>query len=174
MNLILCGLSGCGKTTVGKILSAKLGKSFIDTDKNVEILYEKRKGTFLSCRQITIKEGSLFFQDLENQVVQDLIKQQNAVISTGGATVLTPKNQILKSIGKMIYLQAESSVLLPRILRDGIPTYLNGDPSLQSFEKLANSRQPIYQSLADHIIQIGILNPEEIAAKICEIDHFDV
>jgi shikimate kinase len=168
MNLILCGLPGSGKTTVGMILAQKLNWAFIDTDREIENLYANSLGICLSVREITKKEGLSFFQHLESQVVQKMKSKENCVIATGGATFLSSENRILTNFGTIIYLQATPRVLLPRVLRNGVPTYLNGDPSLEAFEKLAEFRHPIYQAVSHHTIHVDLLTPEEIAAKIDE------
>jgi shikimate kinase len=169
--IVIGGLPGCGKSTVGRLLAERLSCFFIDTDILIEKQYENLTGEKLSCRQIFSKKGSLFFREMEKEVLVALAEKanENHVISLGGGTIETPENiKLLQSIGKMIYLKGDPKVFFKRIICNGLPAYLDMDDPLGSFEKLALKRNPIYESVADMTIETDYRTPEQIVAKIIE------
>ena len=85
-NVILIGMPGCGKTTIGQLLSRRLGKKFLDAD----TVLEERAGRPIT--QIIPQEGEAFFRRLESEVLEDLGKQSGLVIATGGGCVTIPAN----------------------------------------------------------------------------------
>ena len=98
MNLILCGMMGSGKTTVGIKIAQRTGKSFVDTDALIEERYGKISDIFA-------RFGEEYFRDLESEIVQELCRQDGLVISTGGGLVLRKKNvDALRQNGKIIFL----------------------------------------------------------------------
>ena len=156
MNIVLCGMMGSGKSTVGKALSRLTGKPFVDTD----TLIEEKYG---SINEIFAKKGEAYFRDLERQAVKELALKDGLIIATGGGLVLRQENaDLLKQNGRIVYLQAELSTLRER---------LSGDtkrPLLQSgrLEELLEKRAPVYESAADFTVQADGKTPEEIAGEI--------
>jgi shikimate kinase len=162
-NLIICGLPGSGKTTVGKLVSYSLKRIFIDTDD----LIQQNDRYSRSPRQITIEEGEENFRKMECLTVENLQNVRDSVISTGGGTLLNSHNlAILKSLGTIIYLQANPELLLERILKNGMPTYLNPNNVLVSFQNLAHKRQSVYEQACHYTIQIDGLPPEGVMDRI--------
>lgn len=136
-NLVLVGMPSCGKTTFGKILSAELNKSFIDTDE--EII--KRSGMPIS--EIFEKFGEKYFRDLESEVINDLSAYQGMVIATGGGAILRVENvNALKQNGKIIFIDRPLSML---ITTDDRPL----SKSRELLEKRYNERYGIYSSVCD-------------------------
>ena len=136
-NLVLVGMPSCGKTTFGKILSAELNKSFIDTDE--EII--KRSGMPIS--EIFEKFGEKYFRDLESEVLNDLSAYQGMVIATGGGAILREENvNALKQNGKIIFIDRPLSML---ITTDDRPL----SKSRELLEKRYNERYGIYSSVCD-------------------------
>ncbi len=169
--IILCGLPGCGKTTVGNCLAEKISSSFIDVDTLIEKEYADTMGELLTCRQIFAHQGVPFFRELEKRVISSLAQKshQDAIISIGGGAMENPENvKVLKSIGLVVYLKVNLKELFKRINRKGLPAYLDPADPLGSFEKLAQKRIPIYSNAADIEIEADSLTPEEIATKIVE------
>ena len=117
-SIVLTGLSGSGKTSVGKALSEKLGWSFIDTD----LMIEAECGS--SVDEIFARQGELFFRELETQVLEKLASEMaggatHRIISTGGGVVISPRNrQLLKSLGNVLFLTAPVQVLATRLSGD--------------------------------------------------------
>lgn len=168
--IILCGLPGTGKSAAGKILSAKLGWQYIDTDLYLEKFYKGLTGDFLSCRDLYKKIGDAHFRDLENQMLSGMSKIEKSVISVGGGTLNDPRNiEILRKLGKIIYLKNDRKVIFERLMSKGMPAYLDPKNPFQSFEAMADTREKIYKSVADITYDTGKLSPEEIATELIKL-----
>ena len=140
-NLILIGMPGCGKTTVGKLLSQAAGKAFCDTDAMVEASAGK------TIPAIFASQGETAFRDMETAAVKEAGKQLSAVIATGGGSVLREENRAaLQQNGVMIYLRKD----LSQLARDGRP--LSKDA--EAVRKLYEERKSIYETFADYIIDV--------------------
>ena len=112
MNLVLCGMMGCGKTTVGKLLARALSWVWVDTDE----LIVSRHGKITDIFQ---QKGEAFFRALETETVKTLAKKDRLVISTGGGLVLRSENvSFLKEQGTIVYLRARKQTLISRLAAD--------------------------------------------------------
>jgi len=157
MNLILIGFKNAGKSTIGKVLSEKIKKPLFDVDRLIEQNYNG-----LSYFEIYQKEGEKKFRELEKNAVFSLKNIKNAVIATGGGTLLDPQNRTqLKSFGELIYLYIEKDILSKRIEKTRIPTFLQKD-----FSKTFLERDFIYRKYADHILDISKMDIEICVNKI--------
>ena len=140
-NLILIGMPGCGKTTVGKLLSKATGKGFFDTDAMVEA------STGTTIPAIFATQGETAFRDLETEAVKEAGKRLSAVIATGGGSILREENRAaLQQNGVVIYLRKD----LNQLARDGRP--LSKDA--EAVRALYEERKPIYESFADYIVDV--------------------
>jgi shikimate kinase len=147
-NIILCGFKACGKSTLAKKSAEKTGLHYIDTDHLVS----------KNCRALYLHSVEAF-RDIEKEVVAALQDFQNAVIATGGGTILDPDNvAILKKLGTLFYLRVPKEELKKRLLVDPLPAILDPADPEGSFEKMYHERAPLYESVADHIID----NEDEI------------
>ena len=170
-NIILIGMKACGKSTVGKLLAQKLEIEFIELDQEIEKVNFMDKNEKLSFREIFKKHGSKYFRSLEKKVLGEIsrkIKGERIVLSCGGGTPLDLENQkLLKQLGKIIFLDANEDVLLPRILKHGIPAFFPfpNNPK-KSLRQLLKKRRPIYKKIADEIISFESESPEDLAEKI--------
>ncbi len=98
-NIVLIGMAGCGKTTIGKALSKELGLEFIDTDEEIV----KRENTTIT--EIFKNKGEQYFRDIESKVIEEISAQSGKVIATGGGAILDPKNiDSLKLNGKLYFI----------------------------------------------------------------------
>ena len=112
-HIILIGMSGAGKTTIGKHLAIRLHRSFIDTDDHIENQYNK------SISEIFKSEGEAEFRRYESQVVDELKNEVPSVISVGGGLPCHHQNMSrLLSMGTVIYLQASVKELCGRLTQD--------------------------------------------------------
>jgi shikimate kinase len=163
MNIALCGMMGCGKSTVAKVLARKYGLKTADTDK---IIVER----YGEINKIFAEHGEEYFRDIETQVTKEVAQSNdNTVISLGGGCVLRQCNvDYLKATGKIIFLKANLESLVKRVGKDTSRPLLKGGAR----EKLASlivTRTPIYEGVADYIIDTDNLSPNQVAAKIMEL-----
>lgn len=134
-NIILIGMPGCGKTTVGKILADKLGKGFIDTDDEISRLGK-------TPAEIITESGEAAFRRVESGVVYEAGSKCSFVIATGGGVVTVPENyNALAQNGRIVFINRDISSLE----REGRPLS-SGDGAL---ERLYSARLPLYRAFAD-------------------------
>jgi shikimate kinase len=154
VTIILCGLPGCGKTTIGKLLAEKMQIKFVDIDRQLEHTYNQGI-TKYTCREIYQLIGEPPYRLLEKQVVYQLDGKTVQCIATGGGTVLDPENVThLKSLGTLAYLKGDFATLFERASKEGLPAFLDAANPWLSYQKLAQFRAPIYEKAADCIVEI--------------------
>ncbi len=156
-NIVLIGMMGSGKSTIGKLLASGLGFEFIDTDS----IIEEREGKIIP--EIFARSGEEYFRQVETSVLKEVLEKEKCVISCGGGVVETLKNiDFLQSAEKVFYLDADSRVLYDRIPIDGsrpkVSTYKN-------FEKLYEARRPKYLGCSKYTIHAD-RNPIEVVQEI--------
>ena len=159
-NLVLLGMMGVGKTTIGKIVARKQGMEFIDTDENIE---EKCS---MSISKIFKEKGEKFFRIEEQKEVLKSIKKSNCVIALGGGAFIneTIRNAILKNTISM-WLDTDLKTLNKRIKLNKKRPLLNEENNQKKIDKFYSERKNIYK-LANHKIDCDNLNKENIAKKI--------
>lgn len=139
-NLVLIGMSGCGKSTIGAEVAKQLGKKFVDTD---ACIVAKIK---MSIADYFAKYGEEAFRDIEQEVIAELAGQNNLVISTGGGVIKRQENILqLKQNGYVLWLRRD-----PALLESG-----NGRPLVPNPEavlQLYQTRLPLYTAAAEAII----------------------
>ncbi|SRR2546422_87297 len=179
MRIILIGMKGCGKTTVGTLLAEKLQISFIDSDTEIEKMHRREKGEAISFRQIFKKYGETYFRALETRTLKHIAKtfgNTDFVFACGGRTPLQEENQeILAGLGNIIFLNVEKDVLLKRILAQGIPAFFpyQDDPD-RSLDELLMERVPAYKKVADLMIDVSKGTAEEFIHTIMkELKDYD-
>lgn len=156
-NLYLVGLMGSGKTTVGRILSKRLGLSFLDTDREVE------ERTGVSIPTIFEIEGEDGFRRRESQVVEDCSKMTNTIVATGGGVVLRPENRaFLRKSGVVIYLNVPPRILCERTRADKNRPLLRVDDPLAKLQQLFAARDPLYREVADLVIDGSRVNAQGV------------
>ena len=154
-NLILIGMAGCGKTTIGKQVAQLLGKEFIDTD----AIIEQKAGK--SIAEIFALEGEEHFRKLESEVLKEVGKLSNKVISTGGGVVTKSENYFsLKQNGVILWIKREVNLLAS----DNRP--LSKDK--ETIKKLYQQRKEMYSYFADGVV----FNNGEIDVAIKEAGEF--
>jgi shikimate kinase len=148
MNLVLIGYRGTGKSSVGKVLAARLGRELVSTDEEIV----RRAGR--SIPEIVAQEGWDYFRDLESEVCRTLADRDQLVIDTGGGAVLRPQNvEVLKRNGRLFWLTASVNSIASRIGGDTQRPSLTGTKSfLEEIEEVLLERTPKYHAAADHII----------------------
>ena len=164
-NLILLGMMGAGKSTLGKIVAKKQGLKFIDTDRNVE------KNNGMKIDEIFNKKGEKFFREEEEKVVMESMQNENCVIALGGGAFInkTIRDHVLKK-SISIWLDADLKILREIIRLNKKRTLLNVKNDKLKLSQLYNERKDIYK-LADHKIDCSKLTKIDIVKKI--IDFYE-
>lgn len=153
---------GAGKSTIGRLLSARLGYHFADTDH----LIEERTGADIPW--IFDVEGESGFRLRETAVLKELINCRSTVVATGGGIVTTPENiPILKALGKVIYLSASIDHLFERTSKDRKRPLLQVENPREKLESLLILRDPLYKSVADHIVVTDGQAAKQVVSQIC-------
>lgn len=149
-NLILVGMMGAGKTTVGRLLARRLKRSFHDSDEVIE----QRCGVRIPV--IFEIEGEAGFRARERQAIAELCALDGAVIATGGGAVLAPENRTaIAGSGTVIYLHARPAHLWHRVRHDrNRPLLATPDPQ-KRLEELYAQRDPLYREVADIVVDTG-------------------
>lgn len=148
MNIVLIGYRGTGKSTVGKLLAARLGRELVSTD--VEIVKHAQR----TISEIVAQEGWDYFRDLESEICRELAARDLLVIDTGGGAILREKNvEVLKKNGTLFWLTASVETIVKRIGGDNQRPSLTGTKSfVDEVQDVLRERTSKYQSAADHII----------------------
>lgn len=155
---------GAGKTTIGRHLAEMLGRSFVDSDHEIE------QKTGASIPWIFEKEGEQGFRLREIAMLQDLAKQQSLVIATGGGAVTQRANrELLQQQGVVIYLNTPVSIQLQRTSRDKNRPLLQVENPEQRLRDLLVVRDPLYREVADVIIETHQGDPRQLAQEIIDI-----
>jgi shikimate kinase len=171
MRLILIGMKGCGKTTIGKLLAKKLQIPFVDSDAKIEQTHYQERGEVLPFRRIFQQYGEAYFLALEQRTLKHIAEEfglTDIILACGGRTPLQEGNQaILRELGKIIFLHLENALLLKRILAQGVPAFFpyQDDPA-RSLNELVTARLSVYQKLADMTVDTGDKMPEEVVYTI--------
>ena len=161
MNIFIVGPMGSGKSTVGKIISDELFLNFFDTDDEIE----SRTGA--SIDWIFDLEGEEGFRIRESSILEEMVKQNSIVLSTGGGIILSDSNrEMLSSRGTVFYLSTPISVQIERTSKDkDRPLLKNGDPE-EILTRLQKERNDLYESVSDHIIETENKSSQEVASEI--------
>lgn len=163
MKIVLTGFMGTGKTSVGREISRKLGYRFIDTD----VLIEEREGCAISI--IFKEKGENYFRKLEEDVIEDVSKEKNVVIATGGGVIKNRNNvENLRRKGIIIWLKASPEIILKRIMTEGGKRpLLEVKEPLNEINKLLNERRELYKQ-GDTYVDTDYITSEETAEEIIE------
>ena len=144
-NIILLGMPGCGKSTVGVLLAKRLGKRFVDTD----LLIQEQEGRLLN--EIIKEDGLDAFIQIENQVNASLAAE-NSVIAPGGSVVYGKEAmEHFKEIGKVVYLKL-SYRSIARRLGDLTKRGVVVRPG-QTLKEIYEERCPLYEAYADYVVE---------------------
>jgi len=165
--LVLIGLRGAGKTTVGRLAAERLGWSFVDADS----LVVERAGC--SIRDIFEREGETRFRDLEADVLRELASCDRCVVAVGGGALDRPGNRRLLGPGAcFVWLTAPDAVLLERM--EGDPANAAHRPPLTQNTPAAElavtraRREPIFRELADLELSTEGRSPHQLAERVAE------
>ncbi|MCL2016066.1 MAG: shikimate kinase [Defluviitaleaceae bacterium] len=163
-NIILIGMMGSGKTSVGTAIGNKHGMIFVDTD----TVIEERSGMLIS--QIFEEYGETYFRELEAQAAKVVAGCKNAVIATGGGIILNAKNMaLLRKIGFVVYLQLEPQQLYNRLKTDTsrpLLANLSNRAKQAKINEIFSRRAPLYQRYSDFAINNSVIPITKVARMI--------
>lgn len=149
-NIILVGMMGAGKTTIGKALASSLDKEFVDSD------HEIQERTGVKIPVIFEIEGEAGFRKRESEALLELSQKRNIILATGGGAILNPENrQLLKRSGIVIYLRASVNDLYRRTRHDKNRPLLQTQNLYARLNELYVQRDALYRETAHVIIDSG-------------------
>jgi shikimate kinase len=162
MDIIIIGMRGSGKTTVGAILARKLGINFYDMDSIIE---KEIKKTIFSL----FKDGKESqFRKIEHDLLLKLSKLSKGVLSTGGGIILNSENKTIIKENFTIWLRGDISTLLLRTQNSHRPPLTNLSQK-EEYQLIQKVRKPIYDECSKQSIDTTALTPEEVAQKILSL-----
>jgi shikimate kinase len=162
-NLFLVGPMGVGKTTIGRVLADSLGLKFFDSDREIEA------STGADIPWIFDVEGESGFRVRETRMIEQLTQNKNIVLATGGGAVILAENrEWLKARGVVVYLRAPISQQVERTSRDKARPLLQTPHPEQKIRELMEIREPLYQKVADMVVDTYRRNPKTVSQEICK------
>ena len=162
--IILIGPMGSGKTTIGKSLAQKLSLEFRDTDSVIEQREQK------TVSQIFIEDGEDAFRAIEKEVLKEELQGSDTVLALGGGAPISAEAQsaLQASDSHVVYLDISLANVAPRIGFNRDRPLLLNNPRGQ-WQTLMEARRPIYESVADTVVDVNKRSQSEIVAQILEV-----
>lgn len=158
--IILIGMMGAGKSTIGKLLAEKLKVKFIDVDSEIV------KNTAMSISDIFSKYGEKYFRDIEANTIKSVFNNKDLVISLGGGAFESDDiREYLIGSSSIIYLKTSPEIIYERIKLDKSRPLLKDNMSVEKINYIINEREKNYE-LAKFIISTDNKEPEQIADEI--------
>ena len=162
-NLVLTGMMGVGKSTVGKNLAQKLSYNFVDIDRTIE----SREGSTINL--IFKNKSESYFRKLENEISLEKLKEKNTVISLGGGAFLNKSiRREVKNTSVSFWLDVDVSELIKRLKKNKKRPLLYNKNLNVTVNKIYLERKKTY-SEADYRIKCNFLGPDKIVDKILKL-----
>ena len=158
-NIVLVGFMGAGKSSTGRVLARRLGRCFVETD---DLITAKERR---SIPEIFAAEGEGYFRAAEEEALGLLSLKSGEVIATGGGLPCQEgRPAVLRTLGTVIWLTADFSVLYERALRGGERPMLAGR-SREEVVALYRSREPFYRQ-SDLVVDTGAIGVDQVASEV--------
>lgn len=164
-HIILVGPMGAGKSSIGRLLAARLGRAFVDLDACIEA----EAGATITA--MFASEGEAGFRTREARALKDVLKKPEAcVIATGGGAVLDETSRrAMRDAGTVAYLEVDPALQLQRLRGDGTrPLLATGNPA-QRLAQLQAVREPLYRDVAHHVLDTTPHSPESAAVALATL-----
>ena len=165
MNIALIGYRAAGKSTLGKLLAQRLGRTYLDVDCGIE----ERSGKPV---KVLFEEGDQVYRDLESAVVAEMCQRDRCVIAFGAGSLMRLQNRAWACTNSMVfYLELSALALWDRICADPASAQTRPNLSsggLQEVKEMLDIRVPQYRECADHILDAS-RKSEQIADEVLEI-----
>ncbi len=164
--ILLVGMMGAGKTTTGQLVAQRLGWDYEDSDADVEAT------TGLTVPELFARHGEAAFRKAEAEVLATSCAQEkSSVVSVAGGAVLAPDNRrLIAHSGTVVWLRARPETLAARV-GDGAGRPLLGDDPGSALIRLAAERAPYYAEVADAVIDVDELSPDQVADRVLAAAH---
>lgn len=163
-HLILVGLPGCGKTTVGQAVADKLGRTFLDMDLEIE----RREGRSIS--QIFGENGEAYFRKRERELTEELKLVGNMIVSPGGGWVTSDGLiDAVRPPSRLVYLRVKPTTALKRLgpMRMMRPLLSRPNPEVE-LERLMKERKAAYES-ADHVVDTELKDLQRVIDEVARL-----
>lgn len=159
--ILLVGMMGAGKTTVGRALAARLGYPYFDSDEQVE----QRTGR--TVPELFAEQGEAAFRAEERRALAEAATSDGpAVVSVAGGAVLDPENRsLIRQAGTVVWLRAGTATLAGRV-GDGAGRPLLGDDPAAALARISEGRASIYAEVSDLVVDVERLTAEEVVERI--------
>lgn len=160
-SVVLIGMMGAGKSSVGRALQRRTGLELFDLDGTIA------KWFGLTIAEIFDQFGEEKFREAETEALRAFSPNKSAIVVTGGGTVLRKENvDLLKGLGTVIWLDADEGTLFERASRRGNRPLLRAENPRARMETLLRERVPLYQATADFRVDTSRLSHDEVADEI--------
>ncbi len=162
--VFLVGPMGAGKTTIGRLLAQELHLPFKDSDREIE----DRTGADIPW--IFDVEGEAGFRDRETSALDALSQEPSLVLATGGGIIMRPENRaMLAARGTVIYLATSVEQQVIRTSKDRKRPLLQNENPAAVLERLMRIRAPLYNEVADHVVETNSRGPRVVASYISSL-----
>lgn len=160
-NVILVGLSGSGKTSIGRAAARELHWPFIDFDTEIE------HRQHASVQEIFAREGEARFRELERQLTSELVTCSGTMMSAGGGWITNREAvALLRGTGRIIYLRASPELLVARLATARVPRPLLEVPDpLDALTRMYEARRPLYEE-ADLVIDTEVFDRKQLIEQV--------
>ena len=165
MNIVLIGYRGTGKSTVARLLAARLGRDLVSTDAEIVKRAER------TIPEIVAQEGWEYFRGLESDICRELASRDQLVIDTGGGAILRAQNiEALKKTGTVFWLTASVETIAKRIGGGNQRPSLTGTKSfVDEIQDVLRERTPKYQAAADHVVMTDNRSIIQLVEALCTL-----
>ena len=160
--IVLIGMMGAGKTTVGRRLAAKLGRHFIDSDEEIE------KAAGMAIEDMFVAHGEAEFRAGEARVIARILRENDIVLATGGGAFINPDTRgLVKSSAVSVFIAADFELLFSRVSRRHNRPLLKTANPRQTLRTLIEARYPVYAE-ADVTVQSQDVPQDVVAGEVIE------
>ncbi|MEW6637130.1 MAG: shikimate kinase [Actinomycetota bacterium] len=161
--MTLVGYMGSGKTTVGRLLARRLGRGFVDLDREVE------RSAGMTIPEIFERFGEGCFRDLEHATLLKVLSRgHDTVVACGGGVILRAENRQALSRTQTVFLREDLDVLYRRTRRPGRPLRA---ATKEEFARRYADREPLYERVADLTVEVDGRTTEEVAEEVVRWLH---
>lgn len=160
-NIVLIGFMGSGKSSSGRLIAARLGFRFVDTDRLIV------QNTGMPITEIFAKHGEAWFRDQETRALESLRERTGQVIATGGGIILRESNvALLRRLGFVAWLTADEKAILERVSRNNKRPLMQTENPRETIHRLLTQRNPLYRAAAHCVIDTDGRSRAEVADAV--------